>query len=128
METLVALDAYGVNPGDLAWSRFEQLGELTVFDHTTCAELVPRAGEATALLLDMLPLGESELEQLPKLRYVGLFATGHDHIDVEAAARRGIAVTNVPEYSTPSVAQMAFALLLDVTNHIRGYAAYVADG
>jgi glycerate dehydrogenase len=128
LERLVALDAYGVNPGDLAWTRFEQLGELTVFDHSAGEELVSRAREATALLVDMLPLGANELSQLPNLRYVGLFATGHDHIDIETAARLGIAVTNVPEYSTPSVAQMTFALLLDVTNRIRGYAAYVANG
>lgn len=128
MESIVALDAHGVNPGDLSWEKFESLGRLSVYAHCTREEIVPRAGGASAVLVDMLPLGESELAELPDLRYVGLFATGYDHIDIEAARRRGIAVTNVPEYSTPSVAQMTFALLLNMTNRIRGYADYVANG
>ena len=128
MESIVALDAHGVNPGDLSWEKFESLGRLSVYAHCKREEIVPRAQKTRAVLVDMLPLGESEFAELPDLRYVGLFATGYDHIDIEAAGRRGIAVTNVPEYSTPSVAQMTFALLLNMTNRVRGYADYVADG
>lgn len=128
METIVALDAYGVNPGDLGWEFFERFGRLAVYDHTDPEQIAARARDATVLLVDLLPIGAAELDALPRLRYIGLFATGHDQIDTEAARERGIAVTNVPEYSTPSVAQMTFALLLNHANRVRGYADYVAGG
>lgn len=125
---IVALDAYGVNPGDLSWEPFERLGSLAVYEHTPRSLIAERADSAEFLLVDLLWLGEEELDELPNLRYIGLFATGHDQIDIEAARRRGIAVTNVPAYSTPSVAQMTFALLLSMTNRICDYADYVAQG
>ncbi|MFO8065566.1 MAG: D-2-hydroxyacid dehydrogenase [Spirochaetota bacterium] len=128
MESIVALDAHGVNPGDLSWHEFERLGRLQVYAHSSREQIIPRARGASAVLTDMLPLGEREFAELPDLRYVGLFATGYDQVDVEAARRRGIAVTNVPEYSTPSVAQMTFALLLSLTNQVGDYANYVARG
>lgn len=128
MQTIVALDAYGVNPGDLSWEPFERLGRLTVWEHTSRDQIVERARDATVLLVDLLPLGAAELDALPRVRYVGLFATGHDQIDTEAARKRGIAVANVPEYSTPAVAQMTFALLLNHANRIGAYADYVARG
>jgi glycerate dehydrogenase len=128
VETLVALDAYGVNPGDLGWESFERFGHLAVYDHTEPEQIAARAEDATVLLVDLLPIGAAELDALPRLRYIGLFATGHDQIDIEAARERGIAVTNVPEYSTPSVAQMTFALLLNHAHRVHGYAAYVAGG
>jgi glycerate dehydrogenase len=128
VEQIVALDAYGVNPGDLSWEPFERLGRLTVYDHCSPGTIVERAGNASILLVDMRAIDDATLSRLPKLRYIGLFATGHDQVDTEAARRRGIAVANVPEYSTPSVAQMTFALLLNLTNHVAGYSDYVARG
>lgn len=128
LESIVALDAYGVNPGDLEWKEFEKLGRLQVYAHSDRNQTVSRARGATAVLIDMLPLGDEEFAELPDLHYVGLFATGYDHIDVAAARRRGIAVTHVPEYSTPSVAQMTFALLLSMTNQVSGYADSVSRG
>lgn len=128
VEHIVALDAYGVNPGDLSWEPFERLGHLTVYDHCSPDAIVERAGNASILLVDMCTISDAVLSRLPNLRYIGLFATGHDQVDTEAARRRGIAVANVPEYSTPSVAQMTFALLLNLTNHVAGYSDYVARG
>lgn len=128
MEQIVALDAYGVNPGDLSWEPFERLGHLTVYDHCSPDAIVERAGNASILLVDMCTISDAVLSRLPNLRYIGLFATGHDQVDTEAARRRGIAVANVPEYSTPSVAQMTFALLLNLTNHVAEYSDYVTRG
>ena len=128
VEQIVALDAYGVNPGDLSWKPFERLGRLKVYDHCSPDALVERARDATILLVDMCAVDDAALSRLPKLRYIGLFSTGHDQVDTEAARRRGIAVANVPGYSTPSVAQMTFALLLHLTNHVAGYSDYVARG
>ncbi|MFP4374724.1 MAG: D-2-hydroxyacid dehydrogenase [Spirochaetaceae bacterium] len=128
MERIVVLDAYGVNPGDLSWEPFERMGRLTVYEHCAPGALVERAGGAGILLVDMCAIDDAALSRLPNLRYIGLFATGHDQVDTEAARRRGIAVANVPEYSTPSVAQMTFALLLDLTNHVAAYSDYVARG
>ncbi|MFO7782567.1 MAG: D-2-hydroxyacid dehydrogenase [Spirochaetia bacterium] len=128
VEDIVALDAYGVNPGDLSWEPFERMGHLTVYDHCSPETIVERAGNASILLVDMCAISDDVLSRLPNLRYIGLFATGHDQVDTEAARRRGIAVANVPEYSTPSVAQMTFALLLNLTNHVAGYSDYVARG
>lgn len=128
VERIVAIDAYGVNPGDLSWERFERFGSLTVYDHSSQEEIVARARGATAVLVDRVALGEGEIAQLTQLRYIGLFATGHDQVDVEAARRREIAVTHVPGYSTPSVAQMTFALLLTLASRVCEYAGFVHGG
>ncbi len=114
---IVALDAYGVNPGDLDWSPLRRLGRLDVYDATEPSSLVSRASDADAILVNRVRIGRNELERLPKLKYIGAFATGYNFIDVQAAAARGITVTNIPSYSTMSVAQMAFALLLEICQH-----------
>lgn len=115
---IVVLDGYTANPGDLSWNRFEQIGNLTVYPRTAPEDIIPRAQDAGIVLTNKTPLGRRELEQLPHLRYIGVLATGYNVIDVAAAEERDIVVTNVPGYGTMSVAQHAFALLLEMTNHV----------
>lgn len=110
---IVILDAKALNPGDLSWEKFESLGELTVYQKTAPEETVERARDAEIIITNKVVLGKEELERLPKCRYIGVLATGYNVVDVQEATRRKIAVTNVPAYSTDSVAQLVFALLLE---------------
>jgi len=119
---IVILDGYTANPGDLSWNEMEKLGDVTVYDRTSPRETVARALEADVALTNKVILGRQEIEQLPRLKYIGVLATGYNVVDIEAARERGITVTNVPAYSTMSVAQMVFAHLLTVTNHVEHYA------
>lgn len=117
------LDGYGLNPGDLSWRGFEELGELTVYDRTAPEQVVERAAGAEALLTNKTPLTADVLEALPGLRYVGVLATGYNVVDVGAARARGITVTNIPAYATASVAQTVFALLLAIVHRVEHYTA-----
>ena len=119
---IVILDGHTANPGDLSWDALSTLGELTVYDRTSAAETVQRARNAEVVLTNKVVLGRAEIEQLPRLRYIGVLATGYNVVDVDAAREHGIVVTNVPAYSTESVAQMVFAHLLAVTNRTEHYA------
>jgi len=119
---IVILDSYGANPGDLSWDELKTMGILTVYDRTRPEDTVARAAGAEVLLTNKVILGRKEIEQLPRLRYIGVLATGYNVVDVGAAHERGIIVTNVPAYSTESVAQMVFAHLLTVTNRTEHYA------
>ena len=113
---IVILDGYTANPGDLAWKGLEALGELTVYDRTKADETVARAADAEVVLTNKVIISREVIAQLPRLRYIGVLATGYNVVDIEAARERDIIVTNVPAYSTESVAQMVFAHLLTVTN------------
>ena len=119
---IVMLDGYSANPGDLSWNPLEEIGELTVYDRTKPEETIARAKDAEIVLTNKVLIKHSEIEQLPKLKYIGVLATGYNVVDVEAAHEHGIIVTNVPAYSTESVAQMVFAHLLTVTNRTEHYA------
>lgn len=119
---IVILDGYALNPGDLSYDCLSQFGELTVYDRTAPEELIPRAHGADALLTNKVVLGGKEFAQLPHLRYVGVQATGYNIIDLDAARRYGITVTNIPAYSTDSVAQMVMAHLLNITQQVGHYA------
>ena len=119
---IVILDGYTANPGDLSWEALKSIGELTVYDRTRPEEVIGRARDAEVVLTNKVCLGRQEIEQLPALRYVGVLATGYNVVDLQAASERGIVVTNVPAYSTESVAQMVFAHLLTVTNRTEHYA------
>ena len=125
---IVVLDGYGANPGDLSWSELEKMGDLTVYDRTSAEETVARAADAEIVLTNKVVLGRKEIEQLPNIRYIGVLATGYNVVDTQAAHERGITVTNVPAYSTESVAQMVFAHLLTVTNRTEHYAAQNRQG
>ena len=119
---IVILDGYALNPGDLSYDCLRQFGQLTVYDRTAPEELISRAIDADALLTNKVVLGEKEFAQLPRLRYIGVQATGYNVVDVEAARRHGITVTNIPAYSTASVAQMVMAHLLNITQRVDHYA------
>lgn len=122
------LDGYSLNPGDLAWSPVERLGDVTLFDRTPADKIVERAADADIVLTNKVPFSADTLRQLPRLRFICVLATGYNIIDTEAAARQGVVVANIPAYSTMSVAQMAFAHILNITNHVASYAREVADG
>jgi glycerate dehydrogenase len=125
---IVILDGYSANPGDLSWQELEQLGEVTVYDRTNPTETVARAADAEIVLTNKVVINKDVLVQLPKLKYIGVLATGYNVVDIEAAHERGIVVTNVPAYSTESVAQMVFAHLLTVTNRTEHYAIQNRNG
>lgn len=123
MMKIVVLDGYGMNPGDLSWDALRALGQVTVHDRTAPEDILQRAAGADALLTNKTPLDAATLRALPGLRYVGVLATGYNVVDTAAARELGITVTNIPAYSTASVAQMTFALLLAVTNRVEHYTA-----
>ena len=125
---IVILDGYSANPGDLSWKELETMGELVVYDRTAHGETVARAQEADIVLTNKVVLGKQEISQLPHLQYIGVLATGYNVVDIPAARERGIIVTNVPAYSTESVAQMVFAHLLTVTNRTEHYAQQNRQG
>ena len=125
---IVILDGYAANPGDLSWNALQQLGDVTVYDRTKPEETIVRASGAEVVLTNKVILGRKEIDQLPQLRYIGVLATGYNVVDIQAAHERGIIVTNVPAYSTESVAQMVFAHLLTVTNRTEHYALLNRQG
>lgn len=119
---IVVLDGYGLNPGDLSWEGMQALGEFTVYDRTAPAELLERAAGAEVLITNKTALTAGDMAALPSLKYIGVLATGYNIIDVKAAKERGIIVTNIPAYSTSSVAQMVFAHILNITQRVGHYA------
>ena len=125
---IVILDGYSANPGDLSWKELEELGTLTVYDRTKSDETVARAADAEIVLTNKVILNSEVIAQLPRMKYIGVLATGYNVVDIKAAHERGIIVTNVPAYSTESVAQMVFAHLLTVTNRTEHYAIQNRDG
>ena len=125
---IVVLDGHTANPGDLSWAELEAMGELTVYDRTTADATIEKAKEADIVLTNKVVIGLKEMKHLPQLRYIGVLATGYNVVDVTAAHERGIVVTNVPAYSTESVAQMVFAHLLTVTNRPEHYALANRNG
>lgn len=125
---IVVLDGFAANPGDISWEPWHALGEVVIYDRTAPAEVVGRCEGAEVVLTNKVVLDAAVLAQLPALRYVGVLATGYNVVDVEAAHGRGIVVTNIPAYSTASVAQMVFAHLLNITHHVAQHAEAVAAG
>ena len=128
MSKIVILDGYTANPGDLSWKDLEELGDVTVYDRTLSGETVERAADADIILTNKVILGRQEIGRLPRLKYIGVLATGYNVVDLEAAHERGIIVTNVPAYSSESVAQMVFAHLLTVTNRTEHYTCLNREG
>ncbi len=124
----VVLDGYTLNPGDLSWDGLRAWGDVTVYDRSAPGEVVPRAADAEIVLTNKTVLSRDTIAQLTALRYIGVLATGYDVVDVDAAQKRGIIVTNVPSYGTRSVAQMVFAHLLNLTQHVGHHAQTVCEG
>jgi glycerate dehydrogenase len=125
---IVVLDGHALNPGDLSWANLEKLGSCTVYDRTLPAETVSRAAVAEIVLTNKTLLPREIIERLPRLRYIGVLATGYNVVDVRAARERNIPVTNVPDYATASVVQMVFAHLLNLTLHVADHGHGVAEG
>ena len=118
MANIIVLDGYTLNPGDLSWSGFEALGQVQVYDRTPQEKTVERIGDSELILTNKTAITREIMEQCPKLRYIGVLATGYNVVDVKAAGERGIVVTNIPSYGTAAVAQYAFALLLELCHHV----------
>lgn len=125
---IVVLDAYTLNPGERRWEELEELGEVVVHDRTAQLDVVRRAKDAEVVLTNKTILDGFILNLLPKLKYIGVLATGYNVVDLDVARQRGIVVTNIPAYSTKSVAQMAIAHLLNITQRVAHYAHEVHNG
>lgn len=125
---IVVLDGFTMNPGDLSWSELEKLGTLKVYDRTSPDQLLERAADAEAVLTNKTVINASSLRNMPKLKYVGVLATGYNVVDIAVARDLGIVVTNIPAYSTESVAQMVFAHILNITHSVGSYAQEAHTG
>jgi len=125
---VVILDAHTVNPGDLSWLPMQKFGEYVVYAHTPASQVVARCANAPIVLSNKINFSAAVLAQLPNLRYIGVTATGYNTIDIQAAKKQGIIVTNIPNYGTPSVAQHTFALLLHLTNAVAQHHKSVQQG
>lgn len=125
---IVVLDGYTLNPGDLSWDGLSALGDCVVHERTAPADVVARAQDAQVVFTNKTVLDGDALRSLPKLRYIGVLATGYNVVDVRAARERNIIVTNVPAYGTHSVAQHVFALLLELTQHVGHHAGTIREG
>ena len=124
---IVVLDGYTLNPGDISWAPFEQLGVLTVYDRSG-TEAAARAAGAPIVLTNKDLVTAEMIQQLPGLKYIGVLATGTNIVDLEAASAQGVAVTNVPGYGADAVSQHVFALLLELTNSVASHADAVREG
>lgn len=130
---IVVLDGDRVNPGDISWDGFRELGDLTVYDMISFnlkdSELIlEKIGDAEAILINKTPIDRKIMESAPNLKYIGVMATGYNTVDLDAARENGIVVTNIPTYGTDAVAQMVFALLLELTNHVAHHNSEVKKG
>jgi glycerate dehydrogenase len=125
---IVVLDGYTLNPGDLSWGELESLGTCEIFDRTPKDMIVARAHSAEIVMTNKTVLDAATLAQLPELRFIGVLATGYNVVDLAAAKRQGIIVSNIPAYGTPAVAQMVFAHILNLTHLVGEHAATVRAG
>jgi len=119
---IVILDGFSVNPGDLSWDELNQLGDVIVYDRTSEDEVIDRCKGAEIILTNKVVLDATTLNMLPRLQYIGVLATGYNVVDLEVASRQNIVVTNIPAYSTESVAQMVFAHILNIVSRVEHYA------
>jgi glycerate dehydrogenase len=125
---IVVLDGFAMNPGDLTWKNLEQLGETKIYERSSQKETEERIAEADMVLTNKAVLNKELIDSAPKLKYIGVMATGYNIFDLAAAHPRNIVVTNVPSYSTVSVAQLTFGLILELANHTALYAESVRNG
>lgn len=125
---IVVLDRFTMNPGDLSWNELAELGSLKVYDRTSAGQVLERAKDAEAILTNKTVIDAASLRSLPKLKYVGVLATGYNVVDINVAKELGIVVTNIPAYSTESVAQMVFAHILNITHRVGRYSDEARSG
>ena len=125
---ICVLDGYAANPGDLSWEGLKSLGECIIYDRTAPEELLEHAADAEAILTNKVVIVAEHMDALPNLKYIGVLATGYNVVDIAAAQQRGIIVTNIPAYSTASVAQMVFAHILNITTQVQHHSEEVHKG
>ena len=125
---IVILDGYTTNPGDLCWDKLKELGECTIYDRTAPGEVLERAAGAEAILTNKVVINSETMAALPDLKYIGVMATGYNVVDINAARERGIIITNIPAYSTPSVGQMVFAHILNISQQVQRHSEEVHKG
>ncbi|MDR0806612.1 MAG: D-2-hydroxyacid dehydrogenase [Enterobacteriaceae bacterium] len=125
---IIILDGYTLNPGDISWHDIEQLGQVTVYDRTPADLIVERIGDAEIVLTNKTPITAQILEQCPSIKFIGVLATGYNVVDIQAARQKNIAVSNVPSYSSMSVAQLSTALLLELCHHVGEHSNDVHSG
>ncbi len=125
---IVVLDGFALNPGDLSWERLQEIGDCTIYDRTSPTEVLERSAGAEALITNKVVLNKDIIDQLPNLKYIGVTATGYNVVDIQATSEKGIVVTNIPAYSTDSVAQLVFSHILAVANRVELHADSVKNG
>ena len=125
---IVVLDGFAANPGDISWEGLKALGECTIYDRTAPEEVLERSAGAEVILTNKVIINADHMAALPELKYIGVLATGYNVVDIAAAKERGIVVTNIPAYSTPSVAQMVFAHILNIAQQVQHYTDEVRKG
>ncbi len=125
---IIILDGYTLNPGDISWAGFETLGDFAMYDRTSPDKIVERSENAEIILTNKSIISKDTIDQLPKLNYIGVLATGYNIVDVKTANERNITVTNIPSYGTSSVAQMVFALILELTQNVGHHSNSVSKG
>ena len=125
---IVVLDGFTMNPGDLSWNELAELGSLKVYDRTSAGQVLERAKDAEVILTNKTVIDAASLRSLPKLKYVGVLATGYNVVDINVARELCIVVTNIPAYSTESVAQMVFAHILNITHRVGRYSDEARSG
>ena len=128
MKKIIVLDGYTLNPGDLSWGGLENLGDLTVYDRTPPHLVVERIGDAEIIFTNKTVISEEIMDKCPSIKYIGVLATGYNVIDIEAAKKRDITVTNIPSYGTDAVSQYTIALLLELCHHIGAHSDSVKKG
>ena len=125
---IVVLDGYTLNPGDLDWGGMKALGELTVYAHTPAEKIVERATGVEIIITNKTVINKEIMDSLPKMKYIGVLATGYNVVDTQYAKEKGIVVTNIPIYGTAAVSQFAFALLLELCHHVQEHSTAVKNG
>jgi glycerate dehydrogenase len=125
---IVVLDGYTLNPSDLSWNCFKELGNLNIYDRTPDELILKSCSDAEVIITNKTPISADTINKLGKLRYIGVLATGYNIVDINAARVKNIPVTNIPAYGTTSVAQMVFAHILNLTHHVMQHSASVSDG
>ena len=125
---IIVLDGHTENPGDLSWEGFSSLGELGVYDRTPADKTIERIGDAQIVITNKTVISGEVLDACPGIRYVGVLATGYNVVDISAAKKKGVTVTNIPAYGTAAVAQYVFALLLEICHHVWAHSESVKAG
>jgi glycerate dehydrogenase len=125
---IVVLDGFALNPGDLSWEGLKSLGKCQIYDRSKPEEIFNRIKDAEVVITNKAVIDEQLMDRLPKLKYIGVTATGYNVVDFQAASHKGIIVTNIPAYSTDSVAQLVFSHILNIANRVEMHAASVRTG